>query len=51
MSREAGQGKRNGYVPGHLDTAEGRVSVHVPQVREAGEPYRSATSECPRKNA
>ncbi len=40
--RAAGRGKRNGYVPGHLDTAEGRVSVQVPQVREAGVPYRSA---------
>jgi transposase-like protein len=43
--RQAGRGKRNGYVPGHLDTAEGRVSVHVPQVREAGQPYRSALYE------
>jgi len=40
--REAGRGKRNGYVPGQLDTAEGRVAVQVPQVREAGQPYRSA---------
>jgi transposase-like protein len=36
------QGQRNGYVPGHLDTAEGRVRIHVPQVREAEQPYRSA---------
>jgi hypothetical protein len=40
--RHAGRGKRNGYVPGQLDTAEGRVPVAVPQVREAGAPYRSA---------
>jgi len=40
-ARGDGRGKRNGYVPGHLDTAEGRVPVEVPQVREAGAPYRS----------
>jgi putative transposase len=53
--RQAGRGKRNGYVPGQLDTAEGRVPVEVPQVREAGVPFtdergawllsRSAVSE------
>ncbi|MGH9896444.1 MAG: transposase, partial [bacterium] len=26
-ARQPGRGKRNGYVPGHLDTAEGRVPV------------------------
>jgi putative transposase len=41
-ARQPGRGSRNGYVPGQLDTAEGRVGVQVPQVREAGEPYRSA---------
>jgi hypothetical protein len=40
--RQAGRGKRNGYVPGQLDTAEGRVRVEVPQVREARAPCRSA---------
>lgn len=40
--RTPGRGKRNGYVPGHLETGEGRVTVQVPQVREAGAPYRSA---------
>jgi transposase-like protein len=40
-ARGDGRGKRNGYVPGQLDTAEGRVPVQVPQVREAGTPYRS----------
>jgi transposase-like protein len=41
-ARQPGQGKRNGYVPGHLETAEGRLAVQGPQVREAGRPYRSA---------
>ena len=41
-ARLPGRGKRNGYVPGRLDTAEGRVPVQVPQVREAEGPYRSA---------
>ena len=35
------KGHRNGYEAGHLDTAEGRLEVKVPQVRGAGEPYRS----------
>lgn len=39
--RVPGRGKRNGYVPGRLETAEGRLVVQVPQVREAGTPYRS----------
>jgi putative transposase len=43
--RGEGRGKRNGYVPGQLDTAEGRVPVQVPQVREAGAPYRSKLYE------
>jgi transposase-like protein len=41
-ARQPGRGKRNGYVPGPLDTAEGRLPFQVPQVREAGTPYRSA---------
>jgi transposase-like protein len=40
-ARQPGRGKRNGYVLGHLDTAEGRLPVQVPQVREAGTPYRA----------
>jgi putative transposase len=40
-ARTPGRGKRNGYAPGHLETAEGRLTVQVPQVREAGTPYRS----------
>ena len=40
--REGGQGgSRNGYEPGRLRTAEGPVSLRVPQVRGSGEPYRS----------
>lgn len=35
------RGYRSGCRPGRLDTAEGRVSVEVPQVRGAGAPYRS----------
>lgn len=34
-------GLRNGYVPGRIRTAEGDISVQVPQVRGAKEPYRS----------
>jgi transposase-like protein len=33
-------GYRNGYKPGHVDTAEGRVEVAIPQVRRA--PNRSS---------
>lgn len=40
--RTAGRGQRNGYVPGHVETAEGRVALAIPQVRAAGQPYRSA---------
>ncbi len=35
------QGYRSGYRPGHLDTAEGRVEVEVPQVRGADQAYQS----------
>jgi len=35
------RGHRNGYVAGHLDTAEGRIAVAVPQVRHAEGTYRS----------
>jgi putative transposase len=41
--REDGQaGSRNGYERGRLRTAEGLVDVAVPQVRGAGEPFRSS---------
>ena len=40
--REGGQtGWRNGYEPGRLRTAEGPIDIAVPQVRGAGEPFRS----------
>jgi transposase-like protein len=35
-------GSRNGYEGGRLRTAEGLVDVAVPQVRGAGEPFRSS---------
>src|SRR5215207_8126103 len=35
-------GSRNGYERGRLRTAEGFVDVEVPQVRGAGEPFRSS---------
>ena len=38
---EAEPGKRNGYRPRRLRTAEGELEVEVPQVREAAEPYTS----------
>ena len=33
--RGEGNGYRSGYKPGHLDTAEGRLEIDLPQVREA----------------
>lgn len=38
---EAPPGKRNGYRPRRLRTAEGEVEVEVPQLREAAEPFTS----------
>jgi len=41
--RGSGQrGSRNGYEPGRIRSAEGAIDVRVPQVRGAGEPYRSS---------
>jgi putative transposase len=40
--RGARKGHRNGYEPGHLDTAEGRLEVKVPQVRGTDTTYRSS---------
>jgi putative transposase len=41
--RTEGQvGSRNGYEPGRVRTAEGAIEVAVPQVRGAGEPFRSS---------
>ena len=39
---EEQSGSRNGYERGRLRTAEGFVDVAVPQVRGAGEPFRSS---------
>jgi putative transposase len=36
------RGSRNGYEPGRVRTAEGAIDVRVPQVRDAGEPFRSS---------
>lgn len=38
----AAAGYRNGYEPGHVDTAEGRVAVQRPQVRGGERPFHSA---------
>ncbi len=35
------RGWRNGYRPARLETAEGRLEVQAPQVRQSPEPYRS----------
>lgn len=42
---QAGRGLRNGYEDAGLSTAEGKIGVRVPQVRGAGEPYRSKLME------
>ncbi|MFQ5933902.1 MAG: IS256 family transposase [Dehalococcoidia bacterium] len=38
---EVGRGYRNGYKERRLDSAEGRLEVAVPQVRDSEEPFRS----------
>ena len=38
---EAGPGKRNGFRPRHLQTAEGELRIEIPQVREAAMPFVS----------
>jgi len=39
---DAGQrGWRNGYVESSIRTAEGKIPIRVPQVRDAAEPFRS----------
>jgi putative transposase len=37
----AGPGKRNGFRPRHLQTAEGVLRIEIPQVREAVHPFVS----------
>jgi putative transposase len=39
---EGQAGSRNGYAPGRVRTAEGAFEVAVPQVRGAGQPFRSS---------
>jgi len=39
---EGQMGSRNGYAPGRVRTAEGVFEVAVPQVRGAGQPFRSS---------
>src|SRR5579859_1073644 len=36
-------GYRNGYKPGHVDTAEGRVGLAIPQVRQTPESFQPQT--------
>jgi transposase-like protein len=38
---EAGPGKRNGFGPRHVQTAEGELRIEIPQVREALRPFVS----------
>ena len=37
--RNYGSGLRSGYRPRRVQTAEGELSVEIPQVREAAEPF------------
>jgi putative transposase len=37
------QGYRNGYKPGHIDTAEGRIGLAIPQVRQSGAAFQPQT--------
>ncbi len=48
---EEHHGYRNGYRPAALDTAEGRIHLQVPQVRESPDPYRSKLVEFLRGNS
>lgn len=41
-------GYRNGYKPGHVDTAEGRVPLAVPQVRATDAPFHAQTLDAVR---
>lgn len=48
---DAQPGYRNGYEPGRIRSAEGEVSVQVPQVRASAQPYRSTLMEFLRGNS
>lgn len=37
------QGYRNGYKPGHIDTAEGRIGLAIPQVRQSDTLFQPQT--------
>lgn len=37
----ARQGQRNGYEPAAIDTAEGRIAIQAPQVRNSPQPFQS----------
>jgi transposase-like protein len=39
--KDASRGKRNGYEPGRIRTAEGEIPLAAPQVRESAVPFRS----------
>ena len=43
---EAPPGLRNGFRPRRVQTAEGELSVEIPQVREAAEPFVSKLFPC-----
>ncbi|MDT8436696.1 MAG: IS256 family transposase [Gemmatimonadota bacterium] len=49
--RGPGRGYRSGYRTGRLDTAEGRLEVQVPQVRDTDRPYRSGLFDFLRGNS
>jgi len=46
---EGAEGYRNSYKQRRLDTAEGRIEVRVPQVRDAEAPFRLELWEAMRK--
>jgi len=48
---EEHRGYRNGYRPAAMDTAEGRIQLEVPQVRESPAPYRSKLIDFLRGNS
>ena len=38
---ESRQGRRNDYEPAHLETAEGRIELEAPQVRDSSQTFQS----------
>jgi transposase-like protein len=47
--RNRGSGLRNGFRPRRVQTLEGELSVEIPQVREAAEPFVSKLFPCSTK--